>query len=30
MREAWAQPLLEKFYELLRGHAVFADVLGII
>jgi len=30
MRDAWAQPLLDKFYELLRGHAVFADVLGII
>jgi len=30
MREAWAQPLLDKFYELLRGHAVFAEVLGII
>lgn len=30
MREAWAQPLLDRFYELLRGHAVFADVLGII
>lgn len=30
MREAWAQPLLDRFYELLRSHAVFADVLGII
>lgn len=30
MREAWAEPLVNKFYELLRAQPVFAEVLGII
>lgn len=30
MREEWATPLLNKFYELLREHSVFRNVFGII
>lgn len=30
MREAWAEPLITKFVELLRSHAVFANVFGPI
>ena len=30
MRDKWAAPLLEKFFELLRDHRVFSDVLGLL
>lgn len=30
MRDAWAEPLLEKFFELLRAHPAFDDVLGLL
>lgn len=30
MREEWLRPLMEKFAELVRSHAVFQEAFGFV